>query len=35
MSMFLIKRDGSWLISAVHNTPIDEVAARFNPIAQK
>lgn len=35
MSMFLIKRDGHWLVSAVHNTPIDEVAARFNPIAQK
>ena len=35
MSQFLIKRDGRWLISAVHNTPIDEVAARFNPIAQK
>jgi uncharacterized protein (TIGR02246 family) len=34
MSMFMVKRDGRWLVSAVHNTPIDEIAARFNPVAK-
>ena len=34
MSMFMVKRDDRWLVSAVQNTSIDEVAARFNPIAK-
>lgn len=34
MSMFMVKGDGRWLVSAVQNTPIDEVAARFNPVAK-
>jgi uncharacterized protein (TIGR02246 family) len=33
MSMFLAKRDGRWLVVSAHNTPIDESAARFNPVA--
>ena len=32
MSMFFAKRDGRWLVLSAHNTPIDEKAARFNPI---
>ncbi|CAN5326282.1 hypothetical protein BH10PSE17_BH10PSE17_01110 [soil metagenome] len=32
--MFLAKRDGRWWIVSAHNTPIDETAARFNPIVR-
>lgn len=32
MSMFFAKRDGRWLVVSAHNTPIDESAARFNPV---
>ncbi len=34
MSMFMIKRDGRWLVAGAHNTPIDEGAARFDPVAK-
>jgi uncharacterized protein (TIGR02246 family) len=35
MSMFLVKRDGRWLIAGAHNTPIDEMAAKFDPAARR
>jgi uncharacterized protein (TIGR02246 family) len=35
MSMFLVKRDGRWLVAGVHNTPIDEMAIRFDPAARR
>ena len=31
---FLAQRDGHWLIVSAHNTPIDEMAARSNPISR-
>ncbi len=34
MSMFLVKQGARWLIAGAHNTPIDEAAARFNPVAR-
>jgi uncharacterized protein (TIGR02246 family) len=34
MSMFLAKRDERWLVVSAQNTPIDEVAGRFNPVAR-
>ena len=34
MSMFLVKRGARWLIAGAHNTPIDEAAARFNPVGK-
>lgn len=35
MSMFLIRRDGRWLIAGAHNTPIDEMAIKFDPVAKR
>ena len=35
MSMFFVKRAGQWRVGAAHNTPVDEVAARFDPALKK
>lgn len=35
MSMYLVKRDGRWLVAGAHNTPIDEMATKFDPAAKQ
>jgi len=32
--MFLVKRDGRWLIAGAQNMSVDEVAGKFDPIAK-